>query len=111
MRTLVLAATALLGVAAAAPAIAGDLCAKTPEIRAAFEPRLDYEHERALRVAGADADWPEAILREFEEIQSSGLDCRTVYERYTAYVDGVIAQNDRLEQKAPSTRGLIFRKW
>jgi hypothetical protein len=111
MRMLVLAATAALGIAAAAPAVAGDPCAKTPEIRAAFEPRLDYEHERALRVAGNDADWPAMILHEFGQIQSSGLDCRGVYDRYNEYVNGVIAQNDRLERKAPSTRGMIFRKW
>jgi hypothetical protein len=114
MRTLVLAAAAALaafGPASLAPAAAGDLCEKTPEIRAAFEPRLDYERERAQRVAGADADWPASIQREFQEIPADGLDCRSLYDRYTAYVDGVIARNDRLEQTGSATRGMIFRKW
>ena len=112
MRTIALAAAAALGVAAVvfAPAPAA-ACETMPEIRAAFEPRLDYEHERALDLAGADADWPATIRREFERIGDDGLDCRTVYDRYNAYLDGVIARNDRLERSAPGTRGLIFRKW
>lgn len=111
MRTLVLAAVASLAVAIVTPAAAGDMCEKTSEIRAAFEPRLSYEHERALRVSGDNADWPAAIRRDFERIESDGLDCRTVYDRYNAFVDGVITQNDRLEQAAPGSRGIIFKKW
>jgi hypothetical protein len=110
VRTLVLAAAAL-GVAIATSAAAGDSCEKTRDIRAAFEPRLSYEHERALRFAGSDPGWPAAIRRDFERIANDGLDCRTVYDRYDAFVDGVIAENDRLEQAAPASRGLIFRKW
>lgn len=106
----VLAVAAALSVATATPAAAG-LCDKAPEIRAAFEPRLDYEHERALRVSGTDAEWPATIRRDFEAIQSDGLDCQAVYDRYNAFVEGVISQNDHLERAEPSTRGLIFRKW
>jgi hypothetical protein len=108
MKTLVIAAAALL--VAVGPALAAS-CDNTPEIRAAFQPRLDYEHERALRVAGDDPDWPASIRSDFEQIESAGLDCRTVYDRYNAFVEGVITRNDRLEENSPKTRGLIFRKW
>jgi hypothetical protein len=109
MKTIVLAAAAAV-VLAAGPAFATS-CDTAPEIRAAFQPRLDYEHERALRVAGDNADWPASIRSDFERIESAGLDCRAVYDRYNAFVEGVITRNDRLEENSPKTRGLIFRKW
>jgi hypothetical protein len=114
MKTIVLAAAVLFAAAAPvafSPAAFAASCAEAPEIRAAFEPRLDYEHERALRVAGNDADWPDSIRTKFEQIESDGLDCRAIYDRYNAFVDDVIARNDRLEEHSPKTRGLIFRKW
>jgi hypothetical protein len=112
MKTIVLAAAAAAAavVLATAPVLAAS-CEAAPEIRAAFQPRLDYEHERALRMAGDDSGWPESIRTDFEQINAEGLDCRTIYDRYNAFVEGVITRNDRLEENSPQTRGLIFRKW
>lgn len=106
-----LAAAVILGCVAANPAAAGALCDSSRDIKAAFEPRLDYEQERATRVAGNEADWASSIRNGFEQIDSAGLDCRAVYDRYAAFVEHVIDRNDRLEKSSPMTRGMIFRKW
>jgi hypothetical protein len=109
MKTIVLAAAAAV-VLATGPALAAS-CKAAPEIRAAFQPRLDYEHERALRIAGDDTGWPDSIRTDFEHIEADGLDCRAVYDRYNAFVEGVITRNDSIEENSPKSRGLIFRKW
>jgi hypothetical protein len=117
MKTILLAAAAavaaaVLLVVAASPALSAQAsCDKALEIRAAFQPRLDYEHERALRATDGEADWPAAILSDFYRIEGDGLDCRAIYDRYSAYVDGVISRNDDLERNSPKARGLIFKKW
>lgn len=103
--------TSVLGIAIAGPASAGGSCDRAPEIRAAFEPRLDYEQERAERAAAADDNWPAEIRRDFDKIDNHGLDCRAVYDRYNEFVGGVIARNDDRETAASATRGLIFKKW
>ncbi len=82
-------------------------CLQQQTIKDAFTPNFTYQASRAGSAMGGSAE--QDINNDFDEIGSSDMGCRDLYNLYNSQLDDITTNNDRAQDDGGF--GLTFKKW